>query len=199
MAPRQYTLRQRALRQDRTRQRIVKAALELHESIGPAATTITAVAERAGVQRLTVYRHFPDEGQLGMACQQLFFEQHQPPNPAMHFAAAGLLERLRLALGQIYPYYRETAAMAGALIRDAPVSQIAAFGLASIRQWEAAVLASIAGDEPRIAAGSPARVAIAHVLEFETWQSLTSRQGLDDAGAAAFAVRIVESSLAAAV
>ena len=65
---RRYELKERARRQAETRQRIVDAAVELHTSVGPARTTISAIAERAGVERHTVYAHFPDEPTLFRAC-----------------------------------------------------------------------------------------------------------------------------------
>ena len=65
---RRYELKERARRQAETKQRIVEAAVALHTSVGPARTTISAIAERAGVERHTVYAHFPDERTLFRAC-----------------------------------------------------------------------------------------------------------------------------------
>ena len=78
---RPYRLKRRAERLDETRQRIVEAAIELHQTIGPAATTVSDVAERAHVGRVTVYRHFPDELTLARACSGLYFERHPAPDP----------------------------------------------------------------------------------------------------------------------
>src|SRR6476620_7794449 len=65
---RRYELKRRAERQDETRQRIVDATIELHQTIGAAQTTVSEIAKRAGVGRVTVYRHFPDEETLFNAC-----------------------------------------------------------------------------------------------------------------------------------
>jgi len=78
---RKYELKKRAERQEETRRRIVEAAVELHGTIGPARTTVSAVAERAGVQRHTYYRHFPDERSLGLACSGLYMETNPMPDP----------------------------------------------------------------------------------------------------------------------
>ncbi len=78
---RPYTLKRRAERQDETRRRIVDAAIELHQTIGPTATTISEIAQRAGVGRVTVYRHFPDEPTLARACSGQYFERHPAPDP----------------------------------------------------------------------------------------------------------------------
>ncbi|HEY6582806.1 MAG TPA: helix-turn-helix domain-containing protein, partial [Rubrobacter sp.] len=66
-----YELKRRAERQEETRLRITRATLELHETVGPALTTRSAIAERAGVGRPTVYSHFPDDLSLGIACSSL--------------------------------------------------------------------------------------------------------------------------------
>ena len=184
------------MRQSETRQRIVEAALELHGSIGVAGTTITAVAERAGVERKTVYRHFADETVLAAACQALYFEQHPLPDPTAWLAREAAEDRLRAALGDLYPHYRQTGSMLELLIRDAPVSQIAAHGVQGMREYLAAAAAIVAGNDPRLEPGNRARVALGHALEFETWQSLTTRHGLDDATAATFSVDGVRDALA---
>ena len=79
--PRPYELKRRAERQEETRRRIVEAAIELHQTVGPAATTISEIADRAGVGRVTVYRHFPDELTLARACSGRYFERHPAPDP----------------------------------------------------------------------------------------------------------------------
>src|SRR5438045_6485085 len=121
-----YTLKRRAERQDETRQRIVEAAIELHQTIGPTATTISEIAERAGVGRVTVYRHFPDELTLAGACSGLYFERNPPPEPSEWKEIADPTERLRTALGEVYAYHRATEPMmthALADARDHPVLQ----------------------------------------------------------------------------
>ena len=108
---RTYKLKQRAAQQAETRQRIVEAAVALHESLGGAGATVTAIAERAGVGRLTVYRHFPDERALLTACTTHYFVQHPPPDPAAWARIADPESRLRQALGELHAYYRRTEGM----------------------------------------------------------------------------------------
>ena len=118
--PRRYELKQRAEDVTATRERIVEATVELHDSVGPARTTITAIAERAGVQRLTVYRHFPDERSLFEACSGHWTARHPRPDPVTWAAVDEPEERLRVALTAIYAYYRGGEGMIGNLLRDLP-------------------------------------------------------------------------------
>src|SRR6267378_2152865 len=118
--PRKYELKQRAESLSETRARIVSATVELHDSVGPAQTTISAIAERAGVQRLTVYRHFPDERTLFEACSAHWAAQNPAPDPSTWAGIADPHERLGIALGEIYAFYRTTQGMVGNLLRDLP-------------------------------------------------------------------------------
>ena len=93
---RKLNLRVRAERQEETRQRITEAAVQLHQEVGPLRTTVTAIADLAGVERLTVYRHFPDEGSLHAACQNHFFSVNPPPDPASWTLVNDFEERVRL-------------------------------------------------------------------------------------------------------
>src|SRR5499433_3192465 len=95
---RTYTLRKRAEQQAETRQRIVEAAIDLHGSVGPSATTFSMVAERAGVQRHTLYAHFPDERSLLMACSALALERDPLPDPKPWQNIKDRHERLRVGL-----------------------------------------------------------------------------------------------------
>ena len=117
---RRYTLRQRATAMDRTHDRITKAAIELHGSVGPAATTMSAVAERAGVTRATLYRHFPDEATLFAACSADWLAAHPRPDPA-NLPAGDREARLAAALDAVYAWYRADAPMRANLLRDADV------------------------------------------------------------------------------
>src|ERR1700704_6137942 len=120
---RTYELKQRAENVTATRRRIVDATVELHDSVGPARTTISAIAERAGVQRLTVYRHFPDERTLFEACSSHWSAQNPLPDPSTWAAAADEPEeRLRIALTEIYRFFGRTEGMTGNLLRDLPHS-----------------------------------------------------------------------------
>src|SRR5438128_5426225 len=105
---RSYQLKRRAARQDQTRQRIIEAAIELHQTIGPAATTVSEIAERAQVGRVTVYRHFPDELALARACSGKYFERNPAPDPARWETIADPCDRLRTGLSAPYAYHRAT-------------------------------------------------------------------------------------------
>jgi AcrR family transcriptional regulator len=187
-----YQLKRRAERQAETRQRIAEATAELHAEVGPAATTISAIAERAGVERLTVYRHFPDESDLLRACQQHFLAAHPYPDLSAWASIAQPTERLRRALGELYARYRETEAMTANILRDAPsmpalaalLPGIPAYYLAACELLAAPFAVSI-GRRPLLLA------AIGHALDFETWRSLARRQGLADEQAVELMVQFV--------
>jgi AcrR family transcriptional regulator len=116
---RKYELKKRAERFDDTRRRIVEATVELHRAGGPASTQVSEIARRAGVQRVTVYNHFPDEHSLLAACSAHWRALHPAPDPTGWEAAADPGERLRLALGELYAWYRETEPMTANVLRDA--------------------------------------------------------------------------------
>lgn len=116
---RTYTLKRRAEQQADTRRRITEAALDLHSSVGPALTTLSMVAERAGVQRHTLYAHFPDERSLYLACSGLSIERDPLPDAAPWRAIEHPHERLRTGLLAIYGWYERNAAMAACVLRDA--------------------------------------------------------------------------------
>src|SRR6476620_2169189 len=119
MATRKYQLKRRAEQQSDTRRRIVEAVAALHGETGPARTTIKAIAERAGVERLTVYRHFADEGALFAACDVHFRAETPPPDPAAWAGVADPAARLRAARLAFYGYYRQGEAMLANAHRDA--------------------------------------------------------------------------------
>ena len=178
---RKYELKRRAERQAETRQRIAAATAALHQEVGPARTTISAIAARAGVERLTVYRHFPEEQALLEACQRHFLSEHPPPDPAPWAAIADPARRLRVALGEVYAFHRATEAMTANVLRDAPVMPALAAVLGEMARYLAAVVALLAEgwrapDDRR----DLQRAALGHALDFETWRSLTRRQGLTD-------------------
>ena len=168
--------------------------MELHGTVGPARTTITAVAERAGVDRLTVYRHFPDEDALFRACSSHWLGLNPRPETARWLSIADPEARLRSALGELYAWYRRTRPMLELVRRDASVVPALAD---SRRGWEAyAEEAARALRNGWSARGKPARLldaALAHALEFGTWLSL-SQQGLSDADATRLMVRLVSAT-----
>lgn len=115
---RKYELKRRAERQDRTRQRIVDAAIALHTTVGPASTTVSAVAELAGVQRHTVYRHFPDERSLGLACSGCYTERYPLPDASAWRTIADPERRLRRGFAELYAYYAKHGAELAPIMRD---------------------------------------------------------------------------------
>jgi len=175
MTKRRYRLNQRAVQQQQTRERIVDAAIALHEELGPAATTISALAERAGVQRLTVYRHFAGEAEILQACSTKWFREHPPPDPAALPPGRGA-ERVCAILASLYGYYGRTQDMWRSLYRD--LGRLDALD-APMRQFddyltvvgEALLAACASGGSRRV------KTTVRHAIRFSTWQSLHD-QGL---------------------
>jgi AcrR family transcriptional regulator len=116
---RTYTLKRRAEQQAETRQRIVEAAVALHGSVGPVRTTVSMIAERAGVQRHTFYSHFPDERSLYLACSGLALERDPLPDAEAWRAIANRRERLRTGLRAVYDWYARNAELVACVLRDA--------------------------------------------------------------------------------
>jgi shikimate kinase len=175
---------------DRTRERITQAAVELHGTVGPAATTLSAVADRAGVTRATLYRHFPTEESLFVACSADWLAANPPPDPARWAAIADPAERLDRALGDVYGYYRTTANMRANLLRDidALPSRIAA-GVASLPDRLRDGFASAQPADH----GPLARAALGHAFAFGTWRSLVD-QGLDEGQAVELMALLVKGA-----
>jgi AcrR family transcriptional regulator len=139
---RKYELKRRAERQQETRRRIVEAAIQLHRTKGPARTTLSDIARAAGVQRHTLYRHFPDEREIGLACSGLFSELNPPPDPAGWGTVADPGERLRVGLGAVYSWYEQVADMFTCVLRDAevdPLTRELAPGLGRSKRVQAAL------------------------------------------------------------
>jgi AcrR family transcriptional regulator len=190
---RKYELKRRAARQEETRRRITEATVELHESVGPARTTISAIAEKAGVQRLTVYRHFPDERALFSACSGHWIAANPPPDPGLWARIAEPEERLKNALGEVYAYYHRTEPMMNNIIRDAPVKPVLREVAAPrrVQHWGRMRDVLAVGWRTRGKRRELLLAAIGHVLDFQTWRSLVREQGLDDEQAVEVMVRMV--------
>jgi AcrR family transcriptional regulator len=175
---RTYELKQRAERQRETRRRIVEAAVELHTTVGPARASVTAIAERAGVTRPTVYAHFPDERSLFQACSGHVREEVPPPDPAAWRSVADPEERLEVALRDLYGYYERLEPLLDNVQRDAAVMPVVAeMNAYRMRYLEQIRDLLVEGWPARGAARARLRRAIGHALEFRTWQSLVRRQG----------------------
>src|ERR687889_2576399 len=117
--PRKYEMKRRAERMRETRRRIAEAAVELHQTVGPARTTVSAIAEKAGVQRHTYYAHFPELKDLYRACTAHNLERNPMPDPYRWAEISGPEERLRVALSEVYAYYSRQEAMISNVLRDA--------------------------------------------------------------------------------
>ena len=185
MATRTYQQKRRAEQQAETRQRIVEAMVGLHREVGPARTTISAIAERAGVERLTVYRHFPDETAMFRACTAHYATEVAWPDPAAWADIEEPAKRLRAALLAFYDYYGRAEEMLVHAARDVP--QLPALA-AVLTPWEEFVDRVREELLERWGAVGPARArlaaAVGHALRFETWRSLARTGGLADGVAA---------------
>ncbi|CAN5571265.1 hypothetical protein BH23CHL7_BH23CHL7_10340 [soil metagenome] len=188
---RQYRLGKRAQTQAETRRRIVEATVALHQQVGPAATRVAEIARRAGVQRQTVYKHFPADAELFAACSTHWRTLHPMPDPQRWAAYDDRGERLRMGLAETYAWYRETRSMTAKVLRDArampSLQQIIANGLLTYLDHLAALLV-----EPLKLDGRPAdraRLAARAAIDFDFWQLL---ERLGDEEAARLGTGLVE-------
>jgi AcrR family transcriptional regulator len=177
---RRYQLRKRADAMEATRRRITEAAVDLHGSVGPARTTITAIAERAGVQRQTVYRHFPTEDDLLAACSQLHSELDRWPDPKAWRAITDPAERLTTALDELYAYYERNEAMWTNILRDETLVESVATAMTVFRSFlDDAADALATGWGARGRRARVLRAATRHAVDFHTWRSLAHDGGID--------------------
>jgi AcrR family transcriptional regulator len=188
---RKYELKRRAERLNETRNRIVEATVDLHTTVGPARTTISAIAERAGVQRHTVYAHFRDERELFDACSSHWTALH--PFPDIAGAADGVepQQQLRAALSDVYGWYEAVGADLEIFARDAKVHDTTA---ALVRRREERLVDLRDRLSERWPRRKTVRAAIGHALELETWHSLVRSQGLTRKQAVDAMVRFVASN-----
>jgi AcrR family transcriptional regulator len=196
---RPYRMTRRAELEEQTRRRITESAVALHEELGPARTSISAVAERAGVRRSTVYRHFPDDEALFAACSSHFRAANPPPDPSAWAAIEDPGERVETALRELYAFYRRTEGMYTSLLRDEPLVPIVHRRLGDFYGYLRAVQDILmAGRGLRGRAARRTRAALGHALAFPTWRSLARDQGLDDGDAVALMCALVDGSAAPA-
>jgi AcrR family transcriptional regulator len=192
---RPYKKKRRAELEAETRLRITESAMELHGTVGPAHTSISAVAERAGVRRSTVYRHFPDEAALFMACSSHWAAQNPVPDIEAWRAIADPDERLRAGLDELYAFYRRTERMMDNLHRDELTVPVVGRLFTPFRGYLAAARdLLVRGRSVRGRRRDATRAAIGHALAYPTWRSLTREQGLDDTQAAELMCGLVRSS-----
>jgi len=190
---RPYRMKRRAELEELTRQRITASAVALHEELGPARTSIGAIAERAGVRRSTVYRHFPNEEVLFEACSSHWRAANPPPSPGAWIVIDDPAERTEVALRDLYAFYGRTEGMYSSLLRDEPLVPAVERRLRDFyRYLETIEDVLIAGRGLRGRALRRTRAAIAHALAFATWHSLVQEQGLEDDEAVALMCTLVE-------
>lgn len=185
-----YELKKRAERQEETRLRIARATLELHEIVGPALTTRSAIAERAGVTRPTVYSHFPDELSLGKACSSLELSDNPLPDPEPWQEIADPEERMRAALGELYAYFRRRERLWANILRDQemPLTNDDPEALEADAEIMEPIFVHWEWMKQTLAAGwgeseePPGLLlsAIGLALDFQTWRAMVRTQDLSD-------------------
>lgn len=185
-----YTLKRRAEQQAETRRKIVDAAVDLHGTVGPANTSLSMVAERAGVQRNTLYAHFPDLRSLQMACSAQSFERSPPPDAADWRGMADRAGRLRHGLKAIYRWYEANAELFGCVLRDAEhhalTREIAELRLGPVvAGWRETLGDGLSGSQQAL---------LVLALDFHGWRALSRGAGIGPEAAADVMARAVEGA-----
>jgi AcrR family transcriptional regulator len=193
---RKYELKKRAEEMAKTHLRITEAAIELHGTVGPARTTLSAVAKRAGVERRTLYRHFPTEADLFAACSTHYFTANPWPDLSSWRAIRDPHQRLERALDELYAYYERTEPMFSNVLRDAELIDLARDAVAPLQAHleEAAEILTI-GRQARGRRRLLLRRALRHALAFSTWHSLTTN-GIGRSDAAKLITALVDAASA---
>jgi len=192
---RPYRMKRRAELEEQTRVRITESAVALHEAVGPAQTSISAIAERAGVRRSTVYRHFPDEEALFNACSSYWRALNPAPDPRTWASIEDVDARTRAALDAMYSFYAGTEAMYTSLFRDEELVPAVHRRLRDFHGFlQTCTDILMAGRGLRGGAARRTRAAVGHALAFPTWRSLTREQGLSEADAVRLMAALVEAA-----
>lgn len=192
---RQYRMKRRAEAEQRTRLRITESTVELHGTLGPSRTSISAVAQRAGVRRSTVYRHFPDEASLFSACTSYWTAANPFPDVDGWVTIDDPAVRLMAALRELYAHYRRTERMMSNILRDEATMPIVKRMLGGYRDYLTAARDTLMnGRGLRGPAHQRVLAAIGHALTFGTWRSLAREQGLTDLQAADLMCRLVAAA-----
>src|SRR5260221_7936630 len=182
--PRRYRQLRRAELEAQTRLRITEAAMKLHASVGPARTTVTAVAEEAGVQRGTVYRHFPDEDALFGACSMHWLSLNPTPSPEAWVEIEDPSQRLRRALAELYDWYERNQRMLDNVFRDAALVPAMKPARERFQRLLLAMHATLMrGRQQRGRRRVHVAAAVGHAIGFGAWSSLVRENGLDNAEA----------------
>jgi len=192
---RKYELKKRAEQMGETRRRITEAAIDLHGTLGPSRTTLSAVAERAGVERRTLYRHFPTEADLFAACSADYFDAHPWPDLDSWSAIRDPQERLVRALDDLYAYYERTEPMFTNVLRDVDVLDFARDAMAPLDVYlDDATEILVSGRGARGRKRELLKGALRHALSFSTWHSLATN-GIARADAVKLSAGLVETAL----
>jgi AcrR family transcriptional regulator len=192
---RKYELKKRAEQMGETRRRITEAAIDLHGTVGPSRTTLSAVAERAGVERRTLYRHFPTEADLFAACSADYFDAHPWPDLDSWSAIRDPQERLVRALDDLYAYYERTEPMFTNVLRDVDVLDFARDAMAPLDVYlDDATEILVSGRGARGRKRELLKGALRHALSFSTWHSLATN-GITRADAVKLSAGLVETAL----
>ncbi len=193
--PRAYRMTRRADSQERTRRRITESAVTLHGTVGPAKTSISAVAALAGVRRSTVYRHFPDEAALFDACSAHWAAENPLPDLAAWAVIADPDDRLHVALGELYAFYRRTERMLDNLFRDEADVPLVRERFSAFHGYMTTARDTLmVGRRLRGAHRRRTQAAVGHAIAFSTWKSLVPEQGLQDDDAATLLRRLVDTA-----
>ena len=193
---RKYELKKRAEGMAETHLRITEAAIELHGTVGPSRTTLGAVAKRAGVERRTIYRHFPTEADLFVACSTHYFAANPWPDLDSWRAIRDPQQRLERALDELYAYYERTEPMLSNVLRDAELIDFARDAVAPLHAYlEEAAEILISGRPVRGRRRQVLRSALRHGLAFPTWHSLATN-GIGRPDAAKLVTALVEAAAA---
>jgi AcrR family transcriptional regulator len=191
---RKYELKKRAEQMAETHQRITEAAIELHGTVGPSRTTLSAVAERAGVERRTLYRHFPTEADLFAACSSHYFAANPWPDLDDWGAIRDPKQRLARALDELYAYYERTEPMLTNVLRDAELVGLARDAVAPLHAYlEEAAETLTSGRQARGQKRQLLKRALRHALAFPTWRSL-STNGIGRTDATRLITALVEAT-----
>jgi len=194
---RKYELKQRAAEMAETRRRITEAAVELHGTVGPARTTLSAVAELAGVQRHTVYRHFPTETDLFGACSAHYFTANPLPDPELWRTVGDPRERVARALDELYAYYERTEPMLTNVMRDLALVDAMRPALVPFESYLADVTKILTAGRPLRGRRRRLLAATArHAVDFQTWRSLAVDNGLTRAEAVQLVTAFVKAAAA---
>jgi len=193
---RKYELKKRAEEMADTHLRITEAAIDLHGTVGPSRTTLSAVAERAGVERRTLYRHFPTEAGLFAACSTHYFAANPWSALAGWRAIRDPQQRLERALDELYAYYERTGPMLSNVLRDAALVDSARDAVAPLRAYlDEAAEVLLVGRQVRGRRRQLLGGALRHALAFSTWHSL-STNGIERSDAAKLVTALVEGAAA---